>query len=121
MIPRFNSDEEAEKFFSANENEGQQSDDIGEDSDITLIDLEGETYEVIDSMIFEGKTYIAILPFDEDEQEADDEVAEFTLLEVTDDPDDEDNCTLKTVDDDDLYVRLGDEFLKRLESDLDEE
>ncbi len=120
MIPKFNNEEEAEKFF------GQNNDDeaAGDDEEMTIIELEGERYEVIDSVIYDGKLYVAILPYDEeniDENNDEDENIEFTILEVCDDPDDEDNCIMRTVDDDDLYTKIGNEFLKRFESESDEE
>ena len=85
-----------------------------DDDELTLVELDGEQYEIIDAVIYDEKSYIAVLPYNEDDDG--DEDSEFTILEMTDDPDDEENCILKTIDDDDLYTRVGDEFLKRFES-----
>ena len=104
--------------------------------DITIIELEGEKYELIDLVVYNDKKYIAVTPFSEDESEEDpegdftilemtddpdDEEAEFTLLEVADDPNDEENCILRTVDDDELYARIGEEFLKRFDNIAEDE
>lgn len=81
--------------------------------DIPIIELEGEQYEVIDTVTVDGKNYVALLPFEELDSEQEEE--EFTILEILDDPSDEENCTLKTIDDEDLYERIGDAFLKKFE------
>ena len=103
-------DAENEVLFPENEDDG----------DVTVIELEGEQYEVIDSVTYDGKLYVALIPLDTDDI-SEDENVEFTLLEVADDPDDEENCVLKTVDDDDLYAKIGEEFLKRFDSMDDDE
>ena len=81
--------------------------------DIPIIELEGEQYEVIDTVTVDGKNYVALLPFEELDSEQEEE--EFTILEILDDPSDEENCTLKTIDDEELYERIGDAFLKKFE------
>ncbi len=80
--------------------------------DITIIELEGEKYELIDLVVYNDKKYIAVTPFSEDESEEDPE-GDFTILEMTDDPDDEESCILKTVDDEDLYSEIGEVFLEK--------
>ncbi len=84
-----------------------------ETPEIPIIELEGEQYEVIDTVTVDGRNYVALLPFEE--LDAGQEEEEFTILEIIDDPDDEENCTLKTIDDEDLYDRIGDAFLKQFE------
>ncbi|MBQ8614022.1 MAG: DUF1292 domain-containing protein [Ruminiclostridium sp.] len=74
-----------------------------------VVDLDGEPFEVIETIEFEDKMYAALTPYTE-EDELDDDV-EFIILEVIDDPDSE-QCTLKTVDDEELYTKIGDEFMK---------
>jgi hypothetical protein len=106
-------DLENEDLFTENE-------DAENDRDVTIIELEGEQYEVIDSVMYDGKLYVAILPYSEDDI-PDDEEVEFTLLEVADDPNDEENCILRTVDDDELYARIGEEFLKRFDNIAEDE
>lgn len=87
-----------------------ENEDIPE---IPIIELEGEQYEVIDTVTVDGKNYVALLPFEELDSGQEEE--EFTILEILDDPSDEENCTLKTVDDEELYERIGDAFLKKFE------
>jgi len=92
---------------------------IHEEDDLAIIELEGEKYEIIDTVNVDGHSYIALIPFDEsDDPEKD---AEFTILEMIDDPEDEENCTLKTIDDDDLYERIGEAFLEQFGVDEDYE
>lgn len=88
--------------------ETEDRDDINDD-EITLIELEGEQYEVIDTIIYNDKTYVAISPYSEDDEGDGD----FTILEIEDDPENEEGCILRTVDDEALYTEIGDEFLKR--------
>ena len=113
MIPTFKNDDEAERYFGGQENYGSPdlTDDMTEEDDLPLIELEGEKYEVIDTVDVDGRKYIAILPYEEDDELSED--AEFTILEIIDDPADEVNCTLKTVDDEELYTRIGDAFMEK--------
>ena len=92
------------------EDEMIMPEDIG---DAAVLELDGEKYEVIDTVSLDGHVYIAIVPYEESDELS--ETTEFTILEMYDDPDNEDNCILKTVDDDELYQRIGDEFLKHIE------
>lgn len=91
-----------------------------DENEAAIIELEGEQYEVIDTIEFEGRCYIAILPYSEDDDTDDDEDLQFTILELIDDGE-SDECTLRTIDDDDLYTKVGDEFLKRFDEYDDEE
>ena len=110
MIPTFKSDDEAERSFPGNGGSSDIADASDYDGDIALIELEGVTYEIIDTVTVDERNYIALLPYSEDDA---DSSAEFTILEIVDDPDDEENCTLKTVDDDELYDRIGEAFLEQ--------
>ena len=92
--------------------------ELGED-EITIVDLEGEKFEIIDTVIVDEHLYAALLPYSGEDDPADN--TEFTILEITDDPDDEENCILRTVDDDELYEKIGDAFLERFEMPDDEE
>ncbi len=84
---------------------------IPEEEELALIELEGEKYEVIDTVNVDGHSYIALIPYEESDDLAED--AEFTILEIIDDPEDEENCTLKTIDDEELYERIGDAFIEQ--------
>ena len=83
-----------------------------------VVDLDGEQFEVIETIEFAEKMYAALTPYTE-EDELDGDV-EFIILEVIDDPDSE-QCTLKTVDDEELYTKIGDEFMKVFTEEFDEE
>ena len=89
------------------------------EDELAIIELEGEKYEVIDTVIIDGHSYIALVPYDESDEL--DEDVEFTILEITDDPADEENCILKTIDDEELYQSIGDAFLEKFDSYEDEE
>lgn len=80
-----------------------------EEYEPVIVDLDGEEFELIDTAEIDGKIYGAFTPYTE-EDEVDEEV-EFIILEIIDDEDGE-QCTLKTVDDEELYAKIGDEFVK---------
>ena len=83
-----------------------------------VVDLDGEEFELIDTAEIDGKIYGAFTPYtEEDEIEGD---VEFIILEIIDDEDSE-QCTLKTVDDEELYTKIGDEFMKLFTEEFDEE
>lgn len=89
-----------------------------EEYEPVIIDLDGEEFELIDTIEVEGKNYAALTPYVEDD-EADDEV-EFIILEVIDD-ENEEQCTLKTVDDEELYSKIGDAFMEMFSETFGEE
>ena len=89
-----------------------------EEYEPVIVDLDGEEFELIDTTEIDGKVYGAFTPYTE-EDETDGEV-EFIILEIIDDEDSE-QCTLKTVDDDELYTKIGDEFMKLFTEEFDEE
>jgi len=87
--------------------------DILEETDSGIIDLDGEPFVMVEKLDFEGVTYVALTPYDEDEEEDDDsddsEEAEFIILkEVEEDGE----FFLATIDDEELYDKIGEEFLK---------
>lgn len=120
MIPRFDSDESAEKYFKEHEEPELGDSESDEPDEVTIIELEGERYEIVDVVQYNGKDYVAVTPFDDVPDYDNDENGEFTILEVSDDPDDEDSCVLKTVDDEELYTLIGDLFLERF-ADIEDE
>ena len=84
-----------------------------------VVDLDGEQFEIIETIEFEDKMYAALTPYTEDDELEDDDV-EFIILEVIDDEEGE-QCTLKTVDDEELYTKIGDEFMKIFTEEFDDE
>lgn len=84
-----------------------------------VVDLDGEQFEIIETIEFEDKMYAALTPYTE-EDELDEEDVEFIILEVIDDEESE-QCTLKTVDDEELYSKIGDEFMKIFTEEFDDE
>ncbi len=89
-----------------------------EEYEPVIINLDGEEFELIDTIEVEGKSYAALTPYVEDD-EADDEV-EFIILEVIDD-ENEEQCTLKTIDDEELYSKIGDAFMEMFSENFGEE
>ena len=90
-----------------------------EDYEPAIVELDGEQFEIIDMIDFEGKNYAALTPYSESDDLEDEEV-EFIILEVCDDGEG-DQCTLKTVDDEELYSKIGDKFIEVLTADFDDE
>ncbi|MGI5959903.1 MAG: DUF1292 domain-containing protein [Massiliimalia sp.] len=81
---------------------------------ITLTDDDGSeiSFEYIDSLVYEDKEYVALLPC----QDEDDELV---ILQVEPDPDNEEYEQYLSVDDEDLLERVFDEFKKRLSEQFD--
>ena len=90
-----------------------------EDYAPVVVDLDGEQFEIIDTVEFEGKNYAALTPYTETDNLEEEEV-EFIILEICDDEESEE-CTLKTVDDEELYSKIGDEFMKIFTEEFDDE
>lgn len=81
-----------------------------EEYEPVIVDLDGEEFELIDTVELDGKTYAALTPYVEDD-DVDGEEVEFIIIEVIDD-ENEEQCTLKTVDDEELYSKIGDAFME---------
>jgi uncharacterized protein YrzB (UPF0473 family) len=86
----------------------------------TLIDEDGEEvkFELIDMMDYEGNRYYAMTPYIEEEIESLEGDAEIIILRSDMDGEEE---ILVTLDDDDLYDRIGNLFLERINADLDDD
>lgn len=77
-----------------------------------IVDLDGEPFEVIDAICYDGQNYVALVPFTEDDELEKEEI-EFIILKS----DEQDNeVILSTIDNDELYDEVGDAFLEHLES-----
>lgn len=74
-----------------------------------VVDLDGEEFELIDTVEVDGKVYAALTPYTEEDEFPENEEIEFIILELIDDPE-SDQCTLRTVDDEELYAKIGDAF-----------
>lgn len=85
-----------------------------------VVDLDGEEFELIDTVEVDGKVYAALTPYTEEDELPEDEEIEFIILELIDDPE-SDQCTLKTVDDEALYTKIGDAFTALFAEEFDEE
>ena len=89
-----------------------------------LIELDGEIYEIIDSLSYEGETYFAITPYLEDDEDGEDEV-EFAILKETEPEDGEDveddEIILASLDDDELTDKVAELFYANFEEMFDED
>lgn len=76
-----------------------------------IVDLDGEPFEVIDGICYDGHNYVALVPYtesDEDEGEA-----EFVILEEVEK---DGEYLLSTIDNDELYTEIGDAFIEHFET-----
>lgn len=76
----------------------------------TLVDDEGneQTFEMLDSMEYEGETYFALTPYPEDL----DNDGEVVILKKVIEGDEE---IMVSIDNDEEYEKVGDEFMKRID------
>lgn len=77
-----------------------------------IVELDGESFEVIDAICYDGQNYVALVPFTESD-ELEDEDVEFIILKEVQDGDD---YMLSTVDDEELYDEVGEAFIEHLNS-----
>lgn len=85
----------------------------------TIIELEGEKFEVIDAIEYNGKNYVAVVEYEEDADENSD-VTEFMILEEI--QNEEGEYFLSTIEEDSLYDEIGEAFTKHFDemfSDID--
>ena len=73
------------------------------DDDADFIELDGEKFEPMFDFEHENKTYLVLTPFLEDGDLNEDDF-EFVILQMVENGDD---VELSTVDDDELYDKLG--------------
>lgn len=83
-----------------------------------LMDESGEkqTFELLDCMEYEGETYYALTPFYEEDQAEDmlNDSGELVILKVEYDEETGEEI-LASIDDEDLFDRIGEAFIERLE------
>lgn len=100
-----------EKDIKADENE-----DFDE-YEPQIVELDGESFEVIDAICYDGQNYVALVPYtEEDEMESED--LEFLILKEVEE---NGEYMLATVDDDALYDEVGEAFIEHLETVFDDE
>lgn len=95
----------------ADEKELQENESF-EEYEPMIVDLDGDPFEVIDGICYDGQKYVALVPFTE-EDELDDEEVEFIILKAEDDGNE---TILSTIDDDALYDEIGEAFIEHLSS-----
>jgi hypothetical protein len=85
--------------------------DQTEEDERDIVDLDGEPFEVIYGIEYDGATYVALTPYVED---LDDETGE-TEFVILKEVEENGEYTLETVDDEELYEKLGEIFLERFD------
>ncbi len=76
-----------------------------------IVELDGEAFEVIDGICYDGQNYVALVPLSEDDDAEDDEEMEFIILRADEQGDE---TILTTVDDEALYNEVGEAFVEHL-------
>lgn len=107
-------------MYSGKESERMAENEELEEYEAVVVDLDGEEFELIDTVELDGKVYAALTPYTEEDELPEDEDVEFIILELIDDPE-SDQCTLKTVDDEELYTKIGDAFTALFAEEFGEE
>lgn len=75
-----------------------------------IVELDGEQFEVIDAICYDGQNYVALVPYTEDD-EMEDDTAEFIILKEVEE---NGEYMLSTVDDESLYDEVGEAFIEHL-------
>ena len=77
-----------------------------------IVELDGEKFEVIDAICYDGQNYVALVPYSESDELEDDDVEFIILKEVEENGE----YMLSTVDDEELYDEVGEAFIEHLNS-----
>lgn len=93
----------------ADEKDLRENEDY-EEYEPTIVELDGDPFEVIDGICYDGQNYVALVPFTEGE-ELESEDVEFIILRADEEGDE---TVLSTVDDDALYDEIGEAFIEHL-------
>lgn len=94
-----------------------EKDIINEEFEPDIVELDGEKFEVVDAMEFDGVNYLALIPYDENEEDDEEDEAEFIVLQEVEE---NGEYFLATIDDDELADKIGNLFLERFDELLDE-
>ncbi len=100
----------------ADEKELHGSEEL-EEYEPQIVELDGEPFEVIDAICYNGQNYVALVPYTEDDELETDDVEFIILKEVEENGE----YMLSTIDDDDLYNEVGEAFIEHLNSVFDDE
>lgn len=86
----------------------------------TLVDEDGkeQTFEMLDAMEIDGQRYFALVPYFAEPTEMIEDDGDLVILKSQMNGDEE---MLASIDDDDEFERIGEIFMKRLESMFDDE
>ena len=94
-----------------------------EEEMVEVVDLEGELYEKLDELEYDGEIYFALIPFHEDEEDEEPETEgeeteeifeEFGILKKVEQ---DGEFFLETIEDDDLHDKIGKMFEERFDED----
>ncbi len=90
---------------------------------ISLLDEDGKEheFEIVDALELEGKQYLALVPlYDESQaEEALEDSGELVILRVSEETDEDGEQYLDAIEDEDLYNRVAELFMGRLEDYFD--
>ena len=75
-----------------------------------IIELDGDQFEVIDAVCYDGQNYVALIPYTESDELEDDELEFIILKEIEENGE----YTLSTVDDEELYNEVGEVFIDHI-------
>lgn len=88
------------------------ADEVSDEYEPQIVELDGEPFEVIDAICYDGQNYVALVPYTEDDEMEDDNLEFLILKEVEENGE----YMLATVDDDALYDEVGEAFIEHLET-----
>ena len=90
---------------------------------ISLLDEDGREheFEIVDALELEGKQYLALVPlYDESQaEETLEDSGELVILQVSEETDEDGEQYLDAIEDEDLYNRVAELFMGRLEDYFD--
>ena len=102
-----------EDYISGQSGDQALEEELNDDSIVTIYDEEGNPIDcdLLDFIDYEGKKYVVLLPYGDDESEESD--GNVIILAIEDGGEIEDEATLESVDDGELLQKLFDIFKEK--------
>ena len=94
------------------------SEHLNENEEIVILyDEDGneQKFEFLDTIEMDSGTYVALAPFDEDEEIDEDEEVEVLFMKIEPDPENDEEEILTVVEDEDELDAVFEEFQQRME------
>jgi len=88
-----------------------------EQEEAEIVNLDGEPFIIIGELEHEGDIFLALIPYEEEDENSDEEEVEFVILKEAEE---NGEYFLATIDDEGIYKQIGEMFLEFFEKEMEE-